>query len=112
MTYNVRQPELRFLLECEVAAALGRSISHVKRLRISRKLTYLPHRPALIMQRWLDDYLARIAAENAAAARKQVEIDEAHQRRKMWAKHQRVAAIRRRDGFIDNSPWVPRKPKR
>jgi hypothetical protein len=49
-------PEL--LLEAEAAALLRRSCGHVKRLRLERKLGYIPGRPVTIMQKDLEIYVA------------------------------------------------------
>jgi hypothetical protein len=49
----------KLLLEAEVAALLRRSCSHVKRLRLERKLGYLRSRPVTIDEKDLEIYVAR-----------------------------------------------------
>ena len=53
---EIRLPKL--LLEAEAAALLRRSCGHVKRLRLGRKLGYIPGRPITIMQKDLEIYVA------------------------------------------------------
>jgi hypothetical protein len=53
---EIRLPKL--LLEAEAAALLRRSCGHVKRLRLERKLGYIPGRPITIMQKDLEIYVA------------------------------------------------------
>jgi hypothetical protein len=53
---EIRLPKL--LLEAEAAALLRRSCSHVKRLRLERKLGYLRRRPVTISQEDLEIYVA------------------------------------------------------
>jgi len=48
----------KLLLEAEAAALLRRSCGHVKRLRLGRKLGYIPGRPVKIMQEDLEIYVA------------------------------------------------------
>jgi hypothetical protein len=51
-------PFPKLLLEAEAAALLRRSCGHVKRLRLARKLGYIPGRPVTIMQKDLEIYVA------------------------------------------------------
>lgn len=51
-------PLSKLLLEAEAAALLRRSCDHVKRLRLERKLGYIPGRPVTIMQKDLEIYVA------------------------------------------------------
>jgi hypothetical protein len=53
---EIRLPKL--LLEVDAAALLRRSRGHVKRLRLERKLGYIPGRPVTIMQRDLEIFVA------------------------------------------------------
>src|SRR5712672_274710 len=53
---EIRLPKL--LLEAEAAPLLRRSCGHVKRLRLGRKLEYIPGRPVRIMQKDLEIYVA------------------------------------------------------
>jgi hypothetical protein len=53
---EIRLPKL--LLEVEAAALLRRSRGHVTRLRLERKLGYIPGRPVTIMQKDLENYVA------------------------------------------------------
>src|SRR5712664_3566525 len=48
----------KLLLEAEAAALLRRSCGHVKRLRLGRKLGYIPGRPVRIIQKDLEIYVA------------------------------------------------------
>jgi hypothetical protein len=48
----------KLLLEAEAAALLRRSCSHVKRLRLERKLGYLRGRPVTIDEKDLEIYVA------------------------------------------------------
>jgi hypothetical protein len=48
----------KLLLEAEAAALLRRSCSHVKRLRLDRKLGYIPGRPVTIDEKDLEIYVA------------------------------------------------------
>jgi hypothetical protein len=116
VAYRMNAARSKFLIESEVAAILGRSSSKIKRLRLARELSYLPGRPVLIMERWLDEYLERLESARAAkAARKQKADEEAknrHQRMRIWLQVQRHSEWKRRHSIVDNSPWVPRKPKK
>jgi hypothetical protein len=48
----------KLLLEAEAAALLRRSCGHVKRLRLERKLGYIPGRPVTIEEKDLEIYVA------------------------------------------------------
>lgn len=61
--------EVKLLTEAEAAAVLRCSRSKVKRLRLSRKLAYLPGRPVLIdevdLEAYMDGVKSRVAALEA-----------------------------------------------
>src|SRR5467141_2850487 len=52
-------PFPKLWLQAEAAALLRRSSAQVKRLRLERKLGYIPGRPVTIMQQDLEIYVAR-----------------------------------------------------
>src|ERR1700686_3132284 len=64
---EIRLPKL--LLEAEAAALLRRLCSHVKRLRLERKLGYLRGRPVTIDEKDLEIYVA--SAKRRRILRKQ-----------------------------------------
>jgi hypothetical protein len=67
-TVAIRLPKL--LLEVEAAALLRRSCSHVKRLRLERKLGYLRGRPVTIDEKALQIYVARAKRRRVPRAEK------------------------------------------
>jgi hypothetical protein len=62
---EIRLPKL--LLEAEAAALLRRSRGHVKRLRLERKLAYIPNRPVTIIEKDLEFYVARAKVRRVKA---------------------------------------------
>jgi hypothetical protein len=77
---KIRLPKL--LLEAEAAALLRRSCSHVKRLRLERKLGYFRRRPVTIDEKDLKIYVAR------AKQRRVLRKEKLKTRPKTWAKGQ------------------------
>lgn len=57
----------KFLLEAEVAERLGRSVSTVRRLRLTGRLAYIPGRPVLIDESDLKTFIASQTANRQMA---------------------------------------------
>lgn len=82
----------KLLLEKEAAARLGCHASTVKRLRLSRRLAYIPGRPVLITEPDLQAYIDRKRGPAAPEPGSPEAIEKMHQdikaqvRRKFWLK--------------------------
>ena len=77
---------MKLLTQEEAAERLGCSTSKIKRLRVGRRLTYIPGRPILIDEADLETYITAKSAANANKLAKQIETPSQRARR-VWITH-------------------------